>query len=117
MAKKKEVQPAVENSKKIVYKYFDVIIRPIVTEKTMVLTKTQNKVTVMVNEKSSKEEIKDAFEAIFAVKVASVNVMNVRPRDKRVGRYQGQVSGYKKAIVKLAEGQSLDLYNEGAEVK
>ena len=59
--------------------------------------------------------IADAFEAIFGIKVASVNVINVRPKAKRLGRYEGKVSGYKKAIVKLAEGQSLDLYSEASE--
>ena len=116
MARKKEVQtPAVEKTKKIVDHYFDVIVGPVLTEKSMNLTQQQNKVIVKVNAKSSKEEIKDAFEAIFGVKVAKVNVINVRPRAKRLGRFEGQVSGYKKAIVKLAEGQSLDLYSEASE--
>ena len=116
MARKKETAtPAVENAKKIVDRYFDVIVSPILTEKTMNLTQQQNKVTVKVNAKSSKEEIKDAFEAIFGVKVAQVNVINVRAKSKRLGRYEGKVSGYKKAIVKLAEGQSLDLYSEASE--
>ena len=104
-----------EKTKKIVDRYFDVIVGPVLTEKTMNLTQTQNKVTIKVNAKSSKEEIKDAFEAIFGVKVAQVNVINVRAKSKRLGRYEGKVSGYKKAIVKLAEGQSLDLYSEASE--
>ena len=112
---KNEAKPAVENTKKIVDHYFDVIIKPLVTEKTMKLTQNENKITVVVAKTASKEEIKDAFEAIFGVKVAKVNVINVRPRAKRLGRFEGQVSGYKKAIVKLAEGQSLDLYSEASE--
>ena len=115
MARKKVETPAVEKTKKIVDHYFDVIVGPVLTEKTMNLTQTQNKVTVKVAAKSNKDEIKDAFEAIFGVKVAKVNVINVRPRSKRLGRYEGQVSGYKKAIIKLAEGQSLDLYSEASE--
>ena len=116
MARKKETAtPAVENAKKIVDRYFDVIVSPILTEKTMNLTQNENKVTVKVNAKSNKDEIKDAFEAIFGVKVAKVNVINVRAKSKRLGRYEGKVSGYKKAIVKLAEGQSLDLYSEASE--
>lgn len=115
MAKNKKdvaTTPAVDKAKVIVDHYFDVILKPVVTEKSMKLTQEENKVTVKVNAKASKEEIKDAFEAIFAVKVASVNVINVRPKAKRVGRYEGKVSGYKKAIVKLADGQSLDLYSD-----
>ena len=116
MARKKEATtPAVEKTKKIVDRYFDVIVGPVLTEKTMNLTQTQNKVTIKVNAKSSKEEIKDAFEAIFGVKVAQVNVINIRAKSKRLGRYEGKVSGYKKAIVKLAEGQSLDLYSEASD--
>lgn len=118
MAKEKKVEtPAVEKSKTIVEHYFDVIVKPIVTEKTMALTKEQNKVVVEVNANANKDEIKDAFEAVFAVKVAKVNIINTRPRTKRVGRYEGQVSGFKKAIVKLAAGQSLDIYQEGTETK
>lgn len=118
MARAKKEAPkkeAVENTRKIVDSYFDVIIKPIVTEKTMKLTQEENKITVAVKDSASKETIKDAFEAIFGVKVAKVNVINVRPRDKRMGRYEGQVPGFKKAIVKLAEGQSLDLYKDAAE--
>ena len=115
MARKKVETPAVEKTKKIVDRYFDVIISPVLTEKSMNLTQNQNKVTVKVNAKSNKDEIKDAFEAIFGVKVAQVNVINVRAKSKRLGRYEGKVSGYKKAIVKLAEGQSLDLYSEASE--
>lgn len=115
-AKKETAKTEVaENTKKIVDSYFDVIKRPIVTEKTMKLTQDENKITVAVKDDASKETIKDAFEAIFGVKVAKVNVVNVRPRAKRMGRYEGHVPGYKKAIVKLAEGQSLDLYKEAAE--
>ncbi len=102
----------VEKSKKIVDRYFNVIIKPLVTEKTMKLTQEQNKVTVVVAKDASKELIKDAFEAIFGVEVAKVNTMNVRPKAKRMGRYEGQVSGYKKAIVTLKDGNSLDLFKE-----
>ena len=110
----KKATPAVAPDKahKIIDRYFDIILKPVVTEKSMKLTQEQNKITVKVSAKANKNEIKDAFEAIFAVKVAKVNVVNVRPKAKRVGRYEGKVSGYKKAIVKLAEGQSLDLYSE-----
>jgi len=116
MAKKVEAAKT-EVAKKITDHYFDVIAKPVVTEKTMLLTKYQNKVVVAVKSDANKDEIKDAFEAIFAVKVAKVNVINVRPRSKRMGRYEGQVPGFKKAIIKLAEGQSLDIYQEGTETK
>ena len=91
---------------------FDVIIAPIVTEKTMKLLQEENKVTLKVKKDANKIEIKNAFEAIFNVHVEKINVMNVRPQAKRVGRYTGKVSGYKKAIVKLAAGEALDLFKE-----
>jgi len=91
---------------------FDVIIAPIVTEKTMKLLQEENKITLKVKKDANKIEIKNAFEAIFNVHVEKINVMNVRPTKKRVGRYTGTVSGYKKAIVKLAAGEALDLFRE-----
>ena len=91
---------------------FDVIIEPIVTEKTMKLLQEENKITLKVKKDANKIEIKNAFEAIFNVHVEKINVINVRPQAKRVGRYTGKVSGYKKAIVKLAAGEALDLFRE-----
>ena len=87
---------------------FDVIIAPIVTEKTMKLLQEENKITLKVKKDANKIEIKNAFEAIFNVHVEKINVINVRPQAQRVGRYTGKVSGYKKAIVKLAAGEALD---------
>ena len=91
---------------------FDVIIAQIVTEKTMKLLQEENKITLKVKKDANKIEIKNAFEAIFNVHVEKINVINVRPQAKRVGRYTGKVSGYKKAIVKLAAGEALDLFKE-----
>lgn len=113
MAKKKEkvvveerkyAAPAIES--------FDIILAPIVTEKTMKQQQEENKITLKVKKDANKIEIKNAFEAIFNVHVEKINVMNVRPQAKRVGRYTGKVSGYKKAIVKLAAGEALDLFKE-----
>ena len=91
---------------------FDVIIEPIITEKTMKLLQEENKITLKVKKDANKIEIKNAFEAIFNVHVEKINVINVRPQAKRVGRYTGKVSGYKKALVKLAAGEALDLFKE-----
>ena len=90
-------------------KSYDCIIKPILSEETMKNMETLNKITVQVNKNSNKIEIKNAFEAIFGVKVKQVNVSNVRAKDKRVGKYYGKTSSYKKAVITLAEGQSLDL--------
>ncbi|MCI6271343.1 MAG: 50S ribosomal protein L23 [Erysipelotrichaceae bacterium] len=88
----------------------DIIIRPIITEKTMKLTEVDNKFTFQVDRKANKVAIKKAIEEIFNVKVESVNIVNVRPKTKRVGRYVGKTSAYKKAVVKLPAGQDINLF-------
>lgn len=96
-------------------KAFDVILRPLITEKSMnqLQNVALNKVTVEVNPKSNKTEIKLAFESTYQVKVKSVNIVNVRAKNVRRGRYEGTLPAFKKAIVTLAEGQALDLFKEG----
>ena len=94
---------------KATVKSYDCIVKPILSEETMKNMETMNKITVQVYKNSNKVEIKNAFEAIFGVKVKQVNVSNVRAKDKRVGKYSGKTSSYKKAVITLAEGQSLDL--------
>ena len=93
-------------------KAFDIIQGPIITEKTMALKENFNKYTFKVAKSANKVEIKNAFESIFGVKVKQVNTSHVRGRSKRVGRYSGTTSSYKKAIITLAERQSLDLLKE-----
>jgi large subunit ribosomal protein L23 len=93
-------------------KAFEVIIRPIITEKSMQKIEQQNKVTVEVSDKANKTEVKLAFEATYKVKVKQVNIVNVRAKFTRRGRYPGTVSGFKKAIVTLVSGQALDLFKE-----
>jgi large subunit ribosomal protein L23 len=87
----------------------DVIVRPIITEKSMKLQDTDNKVTFEVKRGSNKTEVKIAIEEIFNVKVESVNIMNCRPKQKRVGKYVGQTSAVRKAVVKIAAGQKINL--------
>ena len=117
MAKKEVKEVEVVAEKKFTaptIKALDVIIAPIVTEKSMKLQQEQNKVTVKVAPNANKTEIKLAFESIFQVKVVNVNVVNVRARAKRVGRYEGKVSGYKKAIITLSPEENLNLMAEEA---
>lgn len=115
MAKNKEVE-VVEERKFAAptLKALDVIIAPIVTEKTMKLQQEENKVTVKVAPNANKTEVKIAFESIFNVKVINVSIINVRPRAKRVGRYEGKVSGYKKAIVTLSPEENLNVMAQEA---
>ena len=85
-----------------------------VVEKTMKLQQEENKVTVKVAPNANKTEVKIAFESIFNVKVVNVSIINVRPRAKRVGRYEGKVSGYKKAIVTLSPEENLNVMAQEA---
>ena len=91
---------------------FDVIIAPIVTEKTMKLLQEENKITLKVAKSANKAQIKIAVQQIFNVKVDDVKIINVLPRAKRVGRYEGKVSGYKKAIVKVNAADKINVVNE-----
>ena len=90
--------------------YYDIIKSPIITEQSMKLVETQNRYTFKVDKKTNKVEIKKAIEAIFDVKVLSVNTINVLPKFKRMGKYEGYKSAYKKAVVKLAEGQKIEAF-------
>ena len=92
---------------------YEVIVAPLITEKTMALMQNANKVTVKVASKSNKVEIKEAFERIFQVKVTGVRVANqVAKTTTRGGRYNGTISGFKKAVVTIAEGEAIDLFKE-----
>lgn len=88
--------------------YRDIIKGPIVTEKSAVLAES-NTIVFSVDPKANKTQIKQAIEAIFNVKVESVNTLNAPTKKKRVGRYAGRTNKVKKAIVKLAEGSSIEL--------
>ena len=90
--------------------YRDIIIRPIITEKTMKYMDAENKVTFEVKKGANKTLIKQAVEAIFNVKVVAVNVVNVKPKTKRVGKFIGKTNAVRKAYVKIAEGQDIDLF-------
>ena len=66
------------------------------------------KYVFLVSPKATKTEIKDAIEKIFKVKVAEISTLNIKPKKKRVGRYTGLTNRSKKAIVKLAEGMTIE---------
>ena len=91
-------------------KAFDIIQGPIITEKTMALKENFNKYTFKVAKSANKVENKNAVEQIFKVKVESVNTINVLPKRKRVGKYEGYTAAYKKAIVKLAADNKIDAF-------
>lgn len=91
-------------------KYYDILKAPIITEQSTKLIESQNRYTFKVATNANKVEIKKAVETIFNVKVLSVNTVNVLPKYKKMGKYEGYKSAYKKAIVKLAEGQKIDAF-------
>ena len=72
----------------------------------------QNKITLKVKNTANKTQVKIAVEQIFNVKVDDVKIINVLPKAKRVGRYDGKVSGYKKAIVTISPEDKINMYNE-----
>ncbi len=92
--------------------YRDIIIRPIITEKSMKLMETDNKVTFEVAKGTNKTEVRQAVEKIFGVKVVGVNILNTKPKAKRVGKYTGTTKVVRKAVVKIAEGQDINLFGE-----
>lgn len=87
----------------------DIIIRPLITEKTMKLQEVDNKFSFEVAKGANKTQVRQAIEEIFNVKVEKVNILNVRPKSKRVGKYLGTTSAVRKAVVKLAAGQTINL--------
>lgn len=88
----------------------DIIVRPIVTEKTMIQGDKLNQYTFEVLKDANKIEIKKAVEDIFNVKVINVNTINTHSKEKRVGRYVGKTKAIKKAIVSLKDGDKIDLF-------
>jgi len=87
---------------------FDKILFPIVTEKSTNLS-SQNKVTFKVPNKANKKNLKKNIEKIFKVNVTKINIINKQPRTKLTRGRKIKVSGYKKAIITLKKGQSIDL--------
>jgi large subunit ribosomal protein L23 len=88
---------------------YQIIIRPLITEKNTLLME-ENKYSFEVARTANKPQIKRAVENIFAVKVIKVHTINVRGKLKRRGRATGYTADWKKAIVTLAQGNQLDLF-------
>ena len=87
----------------------DILIRPLITEKTSELM-GENKYVFVVAKSANKIEIAKAVTEIFKVKVVAVNTANVTGKKKRLGRNVGKRPDYKKAIVKLAAGESIEFF-------
>jgi len=89
---------------------YAVIRRPIITEKGNLLKEANNKVTFEVHPDANKQEIKAAVEKIFKVRVLNVHAMNQRGKMKRVGRFLGKRSNWKKAIVTLGPNDRIEFF-------
>jgi large subunit ribosomal protein L23 len=92
---------------------YEVIKRPILTEKTTSQKGEENKVTFEVDKRANKIEVRTAIEKIFKVKVVDVHTMVIPGKVKRIGRFSGRRSDWKKAVVTLKEGEQLP-FLEGA---
>jgi large subunit ribosomal protein L23 len=114
VAKVSKVAPATKTGTvKPTINDYQVIIEPIITEKSMSAGQEQNKATFKVAKDANKLEIKNAIERIYGVKVASVKTVNVIAKSTTRGsKYHGMISGYKKAIVRLQQGSAIDLFKE-----
>lgn len=88
---------------------YDIIKRPIITEKSSNLVENLQ-YTFEVDPSATKTEIKDAIEKIFKVKVIEIRTINVHRKPKRMQRFEGFKPAYKKAIVRLAAGQTIDVF-------
>jgi len=87
-----------------------VLIQALVSEKATDLQEKQNCYVFRVSQNSNKLEIKKAVEKAFNVKVVSVTTIRVKGKTKRLGRFVGQRSGWKKAFVSLKEGDTIELF-------
>ncbi|HLW40411.1 MAG: 50S ribosomal protein L23 [Bacteroidetes bacterium] len=92
-----------------------ILIKPIITEKASVFAEARNVFTFFVNPRANKLEIKEAVEAAYGVSVEKVRTINVRPDRKvrytKTGVQTGKTNASKKAIVQVAEGDTIDFYN------
>ncbi len=87
-----------------------VILEPVVTEKTARMRETSNEVFFKVARDANKIEIRGAVEELFDVVVTDVRTMSVRGKVKRLGRFEGRRASWKKAIVTLKEGQTIEFF-------
>ncbi len=88
----------------------DIIISPLISEKTMELMEENNAYTFKVVKKANKIQIRQAIEEIFNVKVVKVNTMNMKGKRKRLGFTEGKRPDWKKAIIKLVDGDSIEIF-------
>lgn len=89
---------------------YQIIKRPLITEKGTKQKKQSNQLAFEVDRHANKILVRNAIESIFKVKVLSVRVMNVKGKERRVGRNVGRKADWKKAIVRLAQGENIEFF-------
>ena len=87
-----------------------VILRPVISEKSYNLIESEGQYTFEVDRRANKNQIKRAVESAFDVRVRKVNTVNVRSKPKRQGLTRGRTATWKKAVVKLVEGDRIELF-------
>lgn len=92
-------------------KIFDIIKKPIITDKTTKYLE-DNKYCFAVTKNTNKKDIKQAIEYIFNVKVKNINTLNMPPKTKSIGRFKGKIATYKKAIIQLHDTYNINLFSE-----
>ena len=93
--------------------YHDLIIKPLITEKTTIQKEVANQVSFEVDRRANRIEIKRSIENLFDVKIAKARTMQMNGKTKRRGRFVGKRRDWKKAIVTLMPGERIDFF-EGA---
>jgi len=89
---------------------YDIILRPLVTEKSLTQNSEQNKVSFLVNTEANKQAIRGAVERIFAVKVTEVNTVSLKGKWKRTRMREGKRPDQKKAVVTLRQGDKIEFF-------
>jgi len=89
---------------------YEVLKRPVITEKSSFQSENLHRYTFEVDRRANKHQIKKAVEEIFGVRVTAVNIMNVRGKTRRLGRQRGRTPDWKKAIVTLAPGDTIEFF-------
>ncbi len=87
-----------------------ILVQPLLTEKVTAMREHSNTVGFLVHPEANRIQIKQAVETLLKVKVERVNVLNVQGKIKRLGRFSGKRPDWKKAFVKLKQGEKLELY-------
>ncbi|NIQ01539.1 MAG: 50S ribosomal protein L23 [Nitrospinaceae bacterium] len=90
--------------------WYRILEKPLITEKSTLMQEHGNRVMFQVQRSANKMQIKEAVQKIFNVTVLDVNTINVKPKSRRFGRHMGKTKAWKKAIVLLKEGDTIDFF-------